>query len=185
MLMDGCGVRRSETATLRIHHVNVDTGMLAVQFGKDGNSRTVPLPHTIQGDIMRPFETVRDLQQEDLKQGDDGVFLPASFAKKATSAARALVWQWVFPAPRLTLVEAMREVRRAHGHASDIQRVIKAAARKAGIPKRVSPHTLRHTCATHRLQAHDAIRQMQQLLGHSDVRTTMLDTHTITSDLTP
>jgi site-specific recombinase XerD len=185
MLLYGCGVRRSETATLRIQNFNVDTGMLSVQFGKGGTSRTVPLPHTIHGDSMRPFEQVRALHQADLKRGDDGVFLPASFAKQAKSAARELVWQWFFPAQSLTLVEARRELRRDHVHASAIQRAIKAAARKAGIPKRVSPHTLRHSFATHLLQANFDIRQIQQMLGHSDVRTTMLDTHTITSDLKP
>ena len=82
-------------------------------------------------------------------------------------------------------MEATREVRRYHGHETDIQRAIKAAARKAGIPKRVSPHTLRHTFATHLWQAHDDIRQMQQMLGHSAVRTTMIYTHPITSDLKP
>ena len=111
--------------------------------------------------------------------------LPASFAKQATSAARALVWPWCVPAQSLTRVEARGELRRDHGHASALQRAIKAAARKAGIPKRVSPHTRRHTFATHLLQAHDDIRQIQQMRGHSDVRTTMLDTHTITSDLKP
>jgi site-specific recombinase XerC len=159
--------------------------MLSVPCGKGGQSRTVPLPRKIHGDIMRPFEQVRALQQADLKQGDDGVFLPASFEQKATSAARDLVWPWCVPAHRLTRVEATRDVRRDHGHASALQRALKAAARKAGIPKRVSPHTRRHTFATHLLQAHDDIRQMQQMLGHSDVRTTMLDTHTITSDRTP
>ena len=144
MLMYGCGLRLSETANLRIQHFNFDTGMLSVQFGKGGKSRTVSLPHKIHGDIMRPCEKVRDLHQEDMKKGYDGVFLPASFEKKAKSAARELVWQWFFPAQRLTLVEARREVRRDHVHESDIQRVIKAAAHKAGIPKRVSPHTLRH-----------------------------------------
>jgi integron integrase len=185
MLMYGCGLRLSEAANLRIHQFNVDTGMLAVQFGKGGTSRSVPLPKKSHGAIMRQFETVRALHQEDLKQGYDGVFLPASFAKKAKSAARDLVWQWCFPAHRLTLVEATREVRRYHIHETAIQRAIKAAARQAGIPKRVSPHTLRHTCATHLLQAHDDIRQIQQMLGHSDVRTTMICTHTITSDLKP
>jgi site-specific recombinase XerD len=185
MLMYGCGVRRSETANLRIQHFNCDTGMLSVPFGKGGTSRTVPWPHTIHGDIMRPCDKVRALHQADLKKGDDGVFLPASFEQKAKSAARELVWQWVFPAQRLTLVEATRELRRSHVHASDIQRAITAAARKAGIPKRVSPHTLRHTFATHLLQAHDDIRQIQQMLGHSDVRTTMIYTHTIISDLKP
>jgi integron integrase len=185
MVMYGCGVRRSETANLRIQHVSVDTGMLAIQFGKGGTSRTVPLPNTIHGAIMRPFEQVRELHQADMQRGDDGVFLPASFEKTATSAARELVWPWCFPAHRLTRVAATRDVRRDHGHETDIQRAIKAAACKAGLPKRVSPHTLRHTFATHLLQAHDDIRQMQQMLGHSAVRTTMIDTHTITSDLKP
>jgi len=159
--------------------------MLAVQFGKGGTSRTLPLPHKIRGDIMRRFEQVRALHQADLKKGYDGVFLPASFAKKAKSAARELIWQWCFPAQSLTLVEARRELRRDHVHESAIQRAIKAAARKAGIPKRVSPHTRRHTFATHLLQANDDIRQMQQMLGHSDVRTMMIDTHTMRSDLKP
>jgi integrase len=134
---------------------------------------------------MRQFEKVRELHQADLKKGYDGVFLPASFDKKAKSAARDLVWQWCFPAHHLTLVEATREVRRYHVHETAIQRAIKAAARKAGIPKRVSPHTLRHTFATHLLQANYDIRQIQQMLGHSDMRTTMIYTHTITSDLKP
>jgi integron integrase len=185
MLMYGCGLRLSETANLRIQNFNFDTGMLSVQFGKGGKSRTVPLPHKIHDDIMRQCDKVRALHQADLKRGYDGVFLPASFEKKAKSAARELVWQWFFPAQSLTLVEATREVRRSHVHASDIQRAIKAAACKAGIPKRVSPHTLRHTFATHLLQAHYDIRQIQQMLGHSDVRTTMIYTHTIISDLKP
>jgi integron integrase len=158
MLMYGCGLRLSETAHLRIQHFNFDTGMLSIQFGKGGKSRTVPLPHKIRGEIMRQFEKVRELHQEDLKKGYDGVFLPASFDKKAKSAARELIWQWFFPAQRLTRVEATREVRRYHVHETDIQRAIKAAASKAGMPKRVSPHTLRHTFATHLLQANNDIR---------------------------
>src|SRR5919106_3420525 len=129
MLMYGCGLRLSEAANLRIHNFNVDTGMLSVQFGKGGTSRTVPLPKKIHGAIMRQFETVRARHQEDLKRGDDGVFLPASFEQKAKSAARDLVWPWFFPAPRLTLVAATRDVRRSHVHDTAIQRAIKAAAR--------------------------------------------------------
>ena len=185
MLLDGCGVRLSEAANRRLHQCNIATGMLSIQFGKGGTSRTVPLPKTIHGAIIRPFEQVRALHQADLKQGDDGVFLPASCEQKATSAARDLVWPWFFPAPRLTLVAATRDVRRSHVHDTAIQRAIKAAARQAGIPKRVLPHSLRHTFATHLLQAHDDIRQIQQMLGHSDVRTTMIDTQTITSALKP
>jgi integron integrase len=185
MLMYGCGLRLSEASNLRIHNFNFDTGMLSVQFGKGGKSRTVPLPDKGHGDIVRQVEKVRALHQEDMKKGYAGVFLPASFEKKAKSAARELVWQWFFPAQSLTLVEATRELRRYHVHETDIQRAIKAAACKAGIPKRVSPHTLRHTFATHLLQAHYDIRQIQQMLGHSDVRTTMIYTHTIRSDIKP
>jgi site-specific recombinase XerC len=97
MLMDGCGLRLSETANLRSQHVTVDTRMLSVQFGKGGQSRTVPLPHKIHGDIMRQFEKVRELHQEDMQKGYDGVFLPASFEKKAKSAARELVCSGAFP----------------------------------------------------------------------------------------
>lgn len=92
MLMYGGGLRRSETASLRIQHVNVDTGRLSVPFGQGGTSRTVPLPHNIHGAIRRPCEQVRALHQADLKRGADGGLLPASFATKAKAAARALVW---------------------------------------------------------------------------------------------
>jgi integrase len=170
-LMDGCGLRRSEAVNLRVHHFHVDTGMRSLQFGKGGNLRTVPLPKKIHGTIMQQFEKVKALHQEDLKKGYDGVFLPASFEKKAKSAARELVWQGFFPAHRLTRVAARREVRRYHVHETEIQRAIKAAARHASLPKRVSPPTLRPTFATHLLQANDDIRQIQQMLGHSDVRT--------------
>jgi site-specific recombinase XerD len=183
--MDGYGWRRSETARLRIPNGQVDTGILSVQCGQGGNSRTVPLPHKIQGAIRRQGEQVRARHHADLKRGSDGGFLPASVETQAKSAARALVWPWCVPAQSLTRVEATRERRRSHGHETDIPRAIQAAARKAGLPKRVSPHTRRHTFATHRLQAHDDIRQLQQRLGHSDVRTTMIDTHPIISDLKP
>jgi len=145
MRMYGCGVRRSETATLRIQHVNVDTGMLSVQFGKGGTSRTVPLPHKIHGAIMRPFEQVRALHQADMQRGYDRVFLPASFAKKAKSAARELVWQWCFPARRLTLEEGAQ--RRRH------------ACRSRGMEAgRLALHTPDHVRCTKRRECHRPTR---------------------------
>ena len=185
MIMYGCGLRLAEAVTLRIHNFNFDTGMLSVQFGKGGKSRILPLPDKILPEIMRQFEKVRGLHQEDIKKGYNGVFMPGLFDKKAKNAARELAWQWFFPAQSLTLVEETRELRRYHMHESDIQRAVKAAAFKAGIPKRVSPHTLRHTFATHLLQANFDIRQIQQMLGHSDIRTTMIYTHTIRSEMKP
>jgi integrase len=154
--------------------------MLSVQFGKGDKSRTVPLPESIQGEIQAQVERVKRLHQEDLGKGYVG-----AFEKTAKGAARELVWQWFFPAPNLTRVEQTGELRRYHMQDSDIQRAVKAAALKVGIPKRVSPHTLRHSFATHLLQANYDIRQIQQMLGHSDVRTTMIYTHTIKSDLKP
>ena len=185
MIMYGCGLRLSEVANLRIHNFNFDTGMLSIQFGKGGKSRTVPLPNKINSEIMRQFEKVRMLHQEDITQGYAGVFLPDSFEKKAKYAACEFAWQWFFPAQSLTFIKATRELRRYHVHETNIQKAVKAAAQKAQIPKRVTPHTLRHTFATHLLQANYDIRQIQQMLGHSDVRTTMIYTHTIRTDLKP
>ncbi|MEN9222316.1 MAG: integron integrase [Thermostichus sp. BF3_bins_97] len=185
MLLYGCGLRLSEALSLRLHNFNFDTGMLSVQFGKGGKSRTVPLPESIQGEIQAQLERIKALYQEDLARGYAGVFMPGNFDKKAKGAARELVWQWFFPAPSLTRAKETGELRRYHVQETDIQRAIKAAALRAGIPKRVSPHTLRHSFATHLLQANYDIRQVQQMLGHSDVRTTMIYTHTIKSDLKP
>jgi site-specific recombinase XerD len=143
----------------------------------------VPLPEKIKTEVLSQFENVKELHRHDMENNYDGVFLPGSFEKKSRSAARELAWQWFFPAQSLTFVPSTREMRRYHVHETDIQRAVKAAAFKAGIPKRVTPHTLRHTFATHLLQANYDIRQIQQMLGHSDVRTTMIYTHIIKSDI--
>jgi len=185
MILYGCGLRLSEALSLRLHNFNFDTGMLSVQFGKGGKSRTVPLPESIQDEIEAQLERIKALHQEDLSRGYAGVFMPGNFERKAKGAARELVWQWFFPAPSLTRVKETGELRRYHVQETDIQRAIKAAASRAGIPKRVSPHTLRHSFATHLLQANYDIRQIQQMLGHSDVRTTMVYTHTLKSDFKP
>jgi site-specific recombinase XerD len=159
--------------------------MLAVQFGKGGKSRLIPLPEKIRPEITDQVEKVKSLHWEDLKKGYHGVFMPGLFEKKARLAPKELVWQWFFPAQSLIFVESDKGMRRYHVHESDIQRAVKSAAFKAGILKRVSPHTLRHTFATHLLQANYDIRQIQQMLGHSDIRTTMIYTHTIKSDAKP
>ncbi|MDD2404733.1 MAG: integron integrase, partial [Victivallaceae bacterium] len=184
-LMYGCGLRLSEASNLRLHNFNFDTGMLSVQFGKGGKSRMIPLPRKIFPGITEQLDFVKKLHQEDLQNAYNGVFMPGLFDRKAKNAAKELVWQWFFPARNLTFVEKENGYRRYHLHESKIQLAVKDASRRAGIPKRVSPHTLRHTFATHLLQANYDIRQIQQMLGHSDIRTTMIYTHCIVSDVKP
>lgn len=179
-LLYGCGLRLNEVIGLRVHNFNFDEGIITVR-GKGDKSRTVPLPESILPDLEAQLERVKDLHESDLEKKYNGVFLPNALEKKYKNAAKDFVWQWFFPAKQLTLVPETKEYKRYHQHDSNIHKVIKAAVAKTNITKRVSPHTFRHSFASHLLQAGYDIRTIQQLMGHSDVRTTMIYTHTIKS----
>ena len=178
-LLYGCGLRLSEAITLRIHNLNLDTEMLSVQFSKGQKSRSVPLPKSILRELKEHFERVKKLYKKDMKSGYHGVFMPTAIEKKYPNAAKEFAWQWFFPAKNLTKVIEKNELRRYHLHETSIQKTMRDAVRKSMIAKRVSAHTLRHSFATHLLQNGYDIRTIQELLGHSDVRTTMIYTHTI------
>jgi len=180
-LLYGCGLRLFECLNLRVHCFNFDAGVLTVHDGKGQKDRTVPLPETVIPELRKQLECVRDIHQRDLARNYDGVFLMNSLDRKYKNAAKEFIWQWFFPAKQLTYVEATREHRRYHLHETHVQKAIKQAVRQAGIPKRASAHTFRHSFASHLLQANYDIRTIQELLGHSDVRTTMIYTHTIKS----
>lgn len=180
-LLYGCGLRLFECLQLRIQCFNFDAEILTVHDGKGGKDRTVPLPKTILPELRARLESLKDLHQRDLERGYVGVFLVNALEKKYPNAAKDFIWQWFFPALQLTRVPSTGELRRYYLHETHVQKAIKEAVGKDRICKRASAHTFRHSFASHLLQANYDIRTIQQLLGHSDVRTTMIYTHTVKS----
>ena len=180
-LLYGCGLRLFECLNLRIQSFNFDFSILTVHDGKGKKDRTVPLPQIIMPDLKEHLEKVKALHDKDLNEGYAGAFMFDLIEKKYKNCAREFVWQWFFPAKTLTFVPETNEYRRYHLHERHVQKAIKRAVNKAKICKRATAHTFRHSFASHLLQANYDIRTIQELLGHSDVRTTMIYTHTVKS----
>ena len=180
-LLYGCGLRLFECLKLRVHNFNFDEGVLTVVDGKGKKARTVPIPQTIMHELLEQMERIKMLHDEDLKVGYAGVFLDDALEKKYRNAAKDFIWQWFFPQQTLTLLQEQKELRRYHLTDKDVQEPLYRAVRKAKLTKRVSSHTFRHSFATHLLQANYDIRTIQTLLGHADVRTTMIYTHCMPS----
>ncbi len=180
-LLYGCGLRLFECLKLRAQDLNFAMQVLTVHDGKGQKDRTVPLPQVLVPELHAQLDRVAQVHEADLAAGYAGTFLPNALGDKYPRAAQAPGWQWLFPAMALTQVPATQEYRRAHLHESLMQRAIKDAVRRSRILKRASAHTLRHSFASHLLQANYDIRTIQELLGHSDVRTTMIYTHTVRS----
>lgn len=180
-LLYGCGLRLFECLNLRVQYFNFDAGILTVHDGKGQKDRTVPLPQSLMPALKQQLQKVAALHEADLKAGCAGVFLPNQLGRKYKNAAKEFIWQWVFPQPSLTLTSETRERKRYHIHESVVQKAIKCAVNDAQITKRATAHTFRHSFASHLLEANYDIRTIQELLGHSDVRTTMIYTHTVQS----
>lgn len=180
-LLFGCGLRLFECLSLRVHCFNLDARILTIHDGKGKKDRTVPLPHILIPSLKIHLEKVIALHKEDLAEGYDGVFMPNAMDRARKNAAKELVWQWFFPAKSLTFVPEENEHRRYHMHDTQYGKALRKAVQKASLTKRVTAHTFRHTFASHLLQANYDIRTIQQMLGHADVKTTMIYTHTVPS----
>lgn len=179
-LQYGCGLRCFEAVKVRVKDFNFDAGLLTIK-GKGGKGRAVPLPNRIVSELLAQLSFVKKLHADDLAAGYAGVFLEDQLEKKYPNAAREFQWQWFFPQESITVIASSREKRRYHVHESRFQDAMHLAVKKAQLTKRVTTHTLRHSFATHLLQANYDIRTIQTLLGHADVRTTMIYTHCVPS----
>jgi len=176
----GCGLRLSECLQLRLGDVDFAEGLVIVHDGKGKKDRSVPLPKKLKPEFQRQVKRVEKLLDRDLENPDfAGAFMPETMGRqRAAREAKSLHWQWLFPAKELTLVPDDGICRRYHNYKQNVSKAIHAAVRKARIQKRVTAHTFRHTFASHLLSANVDLRTIQQLLGHSDIKTTMIYTHT-------
>lgn len=166
---------------LRVKDLDFDTKLLVIHDGKGKKDRTVPLPEVLIPVLRSQLESVADIHQKDIANGYTGTFLPNAIEIKYKNAAKDFPWQWLFPAIMLTPIPNTTELRRYHLHETHVQKAIKQAVNKSRITKRASAHTFRHSFASHLLQANYDIRTIQELLGHSELKTTMIYTHTLQS----
>jgi integron integrase len=178
-ILYGGGLRLLEALRLRIKDVDFPARLLIVREGKGTKDRRTMLPDSLQQSLRAHIEGVRRLHRKDLAAGRGAVWLPDALERKYVSAAREFGWQYLFPASRTAIDPRSGVERRHHLDESAVQRAVKDALRQAGIDKHAGCHSLRHSFATHLLEDGYDIRTIQELLGHADVRTTMIYTHVL------
>jgi integron integrase len=178
-LLYGSGLRVMECVRLRLKDMDFAQRRIIVRDGKGQQDRVTMLPEVLIPPLKEHLQHIKVLHEDDLNKGYGSVYLPFALERKYPNANREWIWQYVFPASKLSVDPRTGAVRRHHVHGSGLQKAVRKAARLAGLNKRVTCHTFRHSFATHLLESGYDIRTVQELLGHKDVRTTMIYTHVL------
>lgn len=178
-ILYGGGLRLMECLCLRVHDLEFARGEIVVRDGKGGKDRVTMLPRSLEPGLRQQLSRARALHQRDLADGWGRVALPEALERKYPAAPGEWRWQWVFPQQRRWKDTRTGEQGRHHIHETIVQRAVKQAVEDAGVEKAAGCHTLRHSFATHLLESGYDIRTIQELLGHKDVRTTMIYTHVL------
>ncbi|QFY44017.1 integron integrase [Candidatus Methylospira mobilis] len=178
-MLYGTGMRIMECLRLRVKDIDFQRREILIRDGKGGKDRVTMLPATLCDALKTHLAKVHRLHDDDIRQGYGTVYLPFALARKYTGANREWGWQYAFPARHFSTDPRSGETRRHHVQEQAVQRAVKQAVRDAGLSKPATPHTFRHSFATHLLESGYDIRTVQELLGHSDVSTTMIYTHVL------
>ncbi len=178
-LLYGAGLRLMECIRLRIKDVDLGYRTITVRDGKGGKDRVTVLPDSLLEPLREQIQRVRTLHTGDLAHGYGEVYLPYALTEKYPNASKELAWQYLFPSKKLSRDPRSGAVRRHHVNPQALQRAVKRAVKMAGISKKASCHTFRHSFATHLLERGSDIRTVQELLGHKDIRTTQIYTHVL------